>query len=94
MLYRFLRAMQRSEMHSLLGVAHALGLSPDMAQQIALDLTARGYLWEAGADCDTPRNACGDCPVTSACHIPTRYWSLTEKGRHALEMLEKTQSAT
>ena len=82
-------AMQNGEMHSLLGIAHALGITATMTLQIAMDLTARGYLWEAGADCDTPHNACADCPVTSACHIPTRYWSLTEKGRHALAGMEK-----
>ena len=90
MLQRFLQLLQGGEMHSLLGIARALGISPSMTLQIALDLTARGYLWESGSDCDTPKNACADCPVTSACHIPTRYWSLTDKGRHALEGIEKT----
>ena len=54
------------------------------ALQIAKDLTGKGYLLEAGSDCDTPQNACADCPVTSSCHIPMRYWSLTEKGRRAI----------
>ena len=90
MLYRFLTAMQSGEMHSLLGIARELGIPPGMALQIAQDLTGKGYLSEAGSDCETPQNACADCPVTSACHIPTRYWSLTDKGRHALEGIEKT----
>ena len=84
MLYRFLTALQNGEMHSLLGIARSLGISADMSLQIAKDLTGKGYLLEAGSDCDTPQNACADCPVTSSCHIPMRYWSLTEKGRRAI----------
>ena len=91
MLYRFLKIMQGGGMYSLTGIARALGISADMAQQIAQDLSARGYLRDSGSDCDTPQNACGDCPVTSSCHIPTRYWSLTERGRHALESMHEPQ---
>ena len=84
MLTKFLQALQSGEVQSLQDIARSLGVSTAMVLQIAQDLTVKGYLQEIGSDCDTPQNACGDCPVTSTCHVVTRHWFLTDKGRRAL----------
>jgi hypothetical protein len=84
MLIRFLQTLQNGEMQSLTGIARSLGIPTTLVLQMAQDLTGKGYLQEAGTDCDTPQNACSDCPVTSSCHTLIRHWFLTEKGKRAL----------
>ena len=86
MLTQFLKALQAGEMQSLQDLARSLGISSAMVLQIAQDLTVKGYLQEIGSDCDTPQNTCTDCPVTSSCHVATRHWFLTDKGRRALSV--------
>jgi hypothetical protein len=84
MLYRFLRTIHEGDVQSSMEVARILNISPDMTLQIARELASKGYLQETGADCDTPRMTCSDCPVSDGCHVTARYWFLTEKGRTAL----------
>ncbi len=81
MLYEFLRTIRDRDMQSLLGIARILNISPDMALQMANELADKGYLQEIGADCNTPRTVCSDCPISNGCHGLARRWFLTEKGK-------------
>jgi hypothetical protein len=84
MLYQFLEAIQDGEVQSLLEIARSMDISPDMASQIAKELTKKGYLQEIGTDCGSPQTACLDCPVSKDCHGIARHWFLTEKGMAAI----------
>jgi DNA-binding Lrp family transcriptional regulator len=84
MLHRFLETIQGGEMQSLLEIARTLELSPEMVLQITNELTNRGYLQAAGADCDEPKMGCSDCAANRGCQVIARHWFLTEKGRTAV----------
>ncbi len=84
MLYEFLKNIRDGEVQSLLEIARSLRIPPAMALQMAEELTRTGYLEQIGADCDTPRAGCGDCPLGSNCQELTRHWFLTDKGRAAV----------
>ena len=84
MFYQFLEIVQNGHVQSLLEIAQKMSISPDMALQMAIDLTNRGYLEAIGGNCDVPQNACSDCPAGSACQSTVRHWCLTEKGRTAV----------
>ncbi len=81
MLHRFLETIQAGEVQSLLEIARRMDISPDMALQMAKELTNKGYLQEICADCEEPQKGCSDCPVNNGCQVIVRHWFLTEKGR-------------
>lgn len=84
MLHQFLKIVQTEKVESLLGIAQSLKISPEMALQIAKDLTSKGYLQETHADCDMQQEACSDCPASKGCQVIVRHWFLTEKGKTAV----------
>lgn len=84
MLHQFLKIVQVEKVESLLGIAQSLKISPEMALQIAKDLTSKGYLQETHADCDMHQEACSDCPASKGCQVIVRHWFLTEKGETAV----------
>ena len=84
MLRRFLETIQAGDMQSLQEIARRLGISLEMALQMAKELTDKGYLQEMGADCEEPQKGCADCPLSSRCQVAVRQWFLTEKGRSAV----------
>jgi len=88
-LQRFLTLVQEGEFQSLMGIARALNIPIGMADQIARDLTQKGYLEEIGPGCADGEQICGACLIKSRCQSPARQWTLTEKGRAAV-----TQGAT
>ncbi|MBN1920943.1 MAG: hypothetical protein JW892_06845 [Anaerolineae bacterium] len=66
-------------------VAHTLGTTPALVQQMTQELVRYGYLSEAeqcgGGGCD-------GCSLKAACsvlHTGSRLWVVTPKGREALE---------
>ncbi len=81
MLHRFLKTIQAGEVQSLLEISQSMDISPDMALQIAKELTGKGYLQEIGTDCEEHQKACTECPVNTGCQVIVRHWFLTEKGR-------------
>jgi len=81
MLHRFLKTIHAGEVQSLLEIARAMDISPDMVLRMAKELTNKGYLQEIGADCEEPQKGCPDCPVNHTCQAIVRHWFLTEKGR-------------
>jgi hypothetical protein len=83
-LYQFLKIVQTEKVESLLGIAQSLKISPEMALQIAKDLTSKGYLQETHVDCDMHQVACSDCPASKGCQVIVRHWFLTEKGKTAV----------
>jgi hypothetical protein len=85
MLHQFLKIIQTEEMESLLEIAQSMHISPEMALQIAKDLTLRGYLQEISPDCDVHPEACSDCPASQGCGVVVRHWFLTEKGKKAVD---------
>jgi len=84
MLHRFLETIQAGEVQSLLEIARAMQISPDMVLRMAEDLTHKGYLQEIGMDCATPQKSCPDCPINNTCQVTGKHWFLTEKGRAAV----------
>ena len=84
MLHQFLKIIETEEVESLLEIARSLKISPEMALQIAKDLTSKGYLQEIRANCDMQQEACSDCPVSKGCQVIVRHWFLTEKGETAV----------
>ena len=84
MLHQFLKIIETEEVESLLEIARSLKISPEMALQIAKDLTSKGYLQEIRANCDVHQEACSGCPVSKGCQVIVRHWFLTEKGKTAV----------
>jgi hypothetical protein len=84
MLYRFLSIIQTAQVESLLEIARSLNISPDMALQIARDLSSKGYLQEISSDCNVHQGECSDCPASKGCQAVSRHWFLTEKGKTAV----------
>jgi hypothetical protein len=64
-----------------------MDISPDMALQMAKEMTNKGYLQEIGSDCEEPQQGCPDCPVNQNCQVIVRHWFLTEKGRSAVSSM-------
>jgi DNA-binding Lrp family transcriptional regulator len=87
MLHRFLETIQAGEVQSLQEIAHMMDISPDMALQMAKEMTNKGYLQEIGSDCEEPQQGCPDCPVNQNCQVIVRHWFLTEKGRSAVSSM-------
>jgi hypothetical protein len=65
---------------------------PDMALQMAQELTNRGYLQEIGVDCEETLRGCPDCPVNSNCQVIIRRGFLSEKGRAAVSSIAMHKS--
>lgn len=84
MLQRFLTLAQEGGFQSLMEIARALNIPIGMVDQIASDLTKKGYLEEISLDCSAGAQICGGCPIKSRCQNPDRQWTLTEKGRAAV----------
>jgi hypothetical protein len=84
MFQQFLTIISGGEVQSQLDIAARMGISPDMAVQIAQDLAKRGYLEESGGDCCNSGSACDGCPASSGCQPMVRLWTLTEKGKKAI----------
>ncbi len=83
MFHQFLEIVQDGQVQSMLEIAQKMSISPDMALQIAQDLSNRGYLQEIGEDCNLPQDGCSDCPAGRTCQGMTRHWFLTDKGKAA-----------
>jgi hypothetical protein len=84
MLYKFLKLIQAGEVQSLLEIASAMHISPDMVLRMAEELARKGYLQEISADCTDSRKNCPDCPTNNTCQVIVKHWILTEKGRSAI----------
>jgi len=84
MFYQFLRSVQIGNVHSLVEMARIMNISQDMALQMVMELTQKGYLQTIGGDCTTPEPNCSDCLAGSACQANNRGWHLTEKGKAAV----------
>ena len=65
-------------------LAQTLGVSPQLLRTMLDDLTRRGYLQPLVTGCTQP---CISCPLSGYCQLKARQniWSLTEKGRRALQ---------
>ncbi len=64
-------------------IAHSLGVSPALAEQLLEDLTRKGYLESVVEGCSVP---CERCPLQAACLFrnQARLWVLTRKGEQLL----------
>jgi predicted transcriptional regulator len=85
MMREFLKITKAGGVLSQLEIARQLKVSPDLVLQIAEDLASRGYLAESGGACETTQVGCSGCPAVSACQMPFRQWSITEKGERVLK---------
>jgi len=84
LLKEFLKVMQEKNESSLLQIASRLGISVEMAQQMAEELSCRGYLEEIGVDCAEPLKVCAGCAAKRSCNEARRRWVMTEKGKAAI----------
>lgn len=84
MLLDFLKLIRDGSAGSLSEAARILGISAGMANQIAEDLTRRGYLAEASPRACSENDSCSGCGSTAGCQGVDRFWELTEKGKSAL----------
>ncbi len=82
MLQQFLHIVSQGSVQSQFEIAEKMGISPDMALQVARELTNKGYLKGAVEACDNTQSggSCSGCPMGSSCHINVQSWVLTEKG--------------
>ena len=87
MLYQFLATIQKGGFQSHLELARQMGISPLMVLQMAQELVRHGYLEETGGSCqaEVEQPACSGCAVSAVCQTSFHLWSLTGKGRQALE---------
>lgn len=92
MFYQLLRLIEKGGFQSQLDIARQMAISPGMVLQMARDLARRGYLQESSyqESCGTCEDeaaqpACSGCAASSACQIPVNLWSLTEKGKQAVQ---------
>ena len=68
---------------SLDELALQLGVSPELARELLLQLVRLGYLRPARAmQC---ASGCQGCPMAGSCHSLPFMWALTEKGQRAAQ---------
>jgi len=97
MFYQFLRLIEKGGFQSQFDLARQMATSPGMVLQMARDLAQRGYLLDTSLLETSLQGACGEgetgaaqpscsgCAASSACHVPFNLWSLTEKGKQAVQ---------
>jgi predicted ArsR family transcriptional regulator len=83
MLQRLLALVSTGETVTPRGLAEALGVTEGLVEQMVEQLTARGYL-ATSRNCD---GGCGGCGLADSCGTQQglRLWTLTAKGRRALQ---------
>jgi hypothetical protein len=75
MLTELLRWVAQGGVHSTATLAHELGVSEALLEQMTRDLVRLGYL-------KSVTGSCNSCPLAGGCLVSRtcRLWSLTEKG--------------
>jgi hypothetical protein len=79
MLTELLRWVAQGGVHSMATLAHELGVSEALLDQMTRDLVRLGYLKSVTGGCE---GGCNSCPLAGGCLVSRtcRLWSLTEKG--------------
>ncbi len=77
---RLLSLVGQGGVHSYADLAHQLGVSEELLEQMLQDLARMGYIQPVGGTCDTSK--CHHCPLGSGCAMDARgrVWVLTGKG--------------